>query len=451
MAAALIAVAGGLLWMANPSGSSYSGKPLRHWLKTLNSEDYRERNRAQTTLRAVGPEALPDLTRAIQARDSKLQDFCRGAIGRLFPARERGIPAARIREQAARLLGTMGPAASPALPLLVASLADTDPEVARAAGDSLRNLGPPSVPLLVLELRSPHTIARLQAADLLGYREDFGDALGAAVGPLVTALKDADEHVRAQTASTLGKIGSGNPIVPTALAAALSDPDPAVRISSALALGRLGTDARPVLHELGARLEDPVAMVRVEAARALWRIEAQPDRVVPTLVAAMRCRDAHWQAALALGEIGQPAQDAIPALLDALQTESVHRPSRTPASSALALGKMSPAAVPGLVELLRHGDPSVRIGAAMALAGHGQHAYPAVPGLLEMLDETDPEARVTASSALGAIGPAASDALPKLEAIAEQSIEYLRAAALEAISRIRPSVDQTARPVAATH
>jgi HEAT repeat protein len=181
------------------------------------------------------------------------------------------------------------------------------------------------------------------------------------------------------------------------------------------------------------------AMMRLESARALWRITQEAQPIIPTLVNLLANPDAHWQAALALGEMGPSAEAAIPALLEKLRNEIVHRPSRTPGSATIALTRMGAAAVPGLVELLNHPLLPVRVGAAMALQGQGTHASPAVPGLLRMLEETHGEARIVAAATLGAVGPPAEAALPRLLELAEQSDNYLRAAALAAVNRIQPT------------
>jgi hypothetical protein len=162
------------------------------------------------------------------------------------------------------------------------------------------------------------------------------------------------------------------------------------------------------------------------------------DHWLAVLISALRHPQAHWQAALALAEIGAPAEAAIPALLDALQTEAVHRPSRTPASAALALWRMSAAAVPGLTSLLQHEKPAVRIGAALALGGHGAAARGAVPALLAMLDEPAGEARIVAANTLGAIGPQAGATLPTLAALGRDGDQYVRAAALAALNKVSP-------------
>lgn len=417
----------------------YAGEPLRHWLTALADGDYRQRNRAELALHGLGAEAVPELTRALGVRDSRLAVLCRGWVAQFgVPPRHR-LSAARIREQAAFLLARLGPKAAPATTALIGRLSDDDPEVARASQTALRRIGPSTVPHLIAALRHASPAARRRAAELLGSQADFEAALPAAIPSLIRALGDPDAGVRAQAAASLGAIGRNSPPAVQALAGALTDCAASARLAAVRALGELGPAARSASTAVLAvsRQSDPA--LRVAAARAWWRIQRRAEEVVPVLVSALRDSQAHWQAALALAEIGAPADEAIPALLDALQTESVHRPSRTPASAALALSRMSAAAVPGLTSLLQHDKPSVRIGAALALGGHGAEARDAVPALLGMLCEPDGEARIVAANTLGAIGPQASAARPTLAAVARDGDEYIRAAALAAINKVSPA------------
>jgi HEAT repeat protein len=238
----------------------------------------------------------------------------------------------------------------------------------------------------------------------------------------------------------LGGLRPPDEYVLRSLERSLADRLEAVRLASVQALGELGPAARRSVPAIVNILEISAPGVQVEAARALWRIEGTTANALPILLTALGNPQAHWQAALVLAEIGPPAQAAIPALVAALELEEVHRPSRTPASAALALARMGPAAVPKLAALLEHPRAAVRIGAAFALAGQGAAAERAVPGLLAMLDEDDGEARTAATNTLGAIGPGARAALPRLRLVARDPDEYLRAMAVAAIARISGAV-----------
>lgn len=434
--AALLVGAVGALWSQAGRAVRYDGRRLEYWLDGLNRPDYRERAQAETALRQLGPEAVPDLVRGLRARDGLLRRWCTVLVDRVTSPRAPRVPKARVREQAALLLARLGPQAVAALPALIAQLADDDKEAVRAAEVALRRIGPLALPRLVAALRHRQPEVRVRAALLLSCRQDYGEGLATAVPALLVALQDPEASVRAEVARTLGEIDPGGRSSLGALIDALADPDPAVRVAAAQALGKAGAAARSAVPGLSGRLTDAAVQVRVEAARALWQIDRQAALAVPVLTAALHDSDMHWRAALALGEIGPAAAGAVPALLEKLQSEIVHRPARTPSSAALALAKMGPAAVPGLLELLEHGQLPVRLGAAIALAGHGADAGPALPGLLQMLREPEAETRIVAANTLGAVGPAARDAIPALNRLVDEPDEYVRAAAVNALTQV---------------
>jgi hypothetical protein len=82
--------------------------------------------------------------------------------------------------------------------------------------------------------------------------------------------------------------------------------------------------------------------------------------------------------------------------------------------AAMALGRIGPAAVPPLMQALRHRDAQVRRQSALVLARIGPPAREAVSELTGLLDDPDEEVRKAAARALGQIGPEAADAVPAL-------------------------------------
>jgi HEAT repeat protein len=83
-------------------------------------------------------------------------------------------------------------------------------------------------------------------------------------------------------------------------------------------------------------------------------------------------------------------------------------------TAAMALGRIGQAAVPSLVQTLRHRDPEVRKQAALVIARIGPEAYDAVPELTDLLGDPDEDVRKSAARALGQIGPKAAEAVPAL-------------------------------------
>ena len=170
-------------------------------------------------------------------------------------------PDAGVRENAARALGRIGPAAVAAIDPLVTVFADPDPYVAGAAAIALARIGPAAVPALV------------------------------------RALADANENVRWSAAITLGRLGDGARDATPALARALGDANGNVRSCSATALGTIGPPATGAVAELTEALHDRDEDVRRAARLALarivpgWRappghatVVATIERLVPALM-----------------------------------------------------------------------------------------------------------------------------------------------------------------------
>jgi hypothetical protein len=110
---------------------------------------------------------------------------------------------------------------------------------------------------------------------------------------------------------------------------------------------------------------------------------------------------------------------------------------RTRRGAAIALGQIGPAAkdaVPALIEVLKDKDDRVRNYAASAL---GKIGPAAVPALMEALKDKDINVRNAAVRALGQIGPAAKAAVPSLKAMSENDTSaYARGAAARALKQI---------------
>jgi hypothetical protein len=178
---------------------------------------------------------------------------------------------------------------------------------------------------LSLYLRMPQRWAphRSEAVLLLGYCGTRGEAL-----LMATLRADEDAWVRAQAASSLGRIRSTRSL--PSLIAALGDDAGEVRDSAAWALGHIG-DWRATEPLIGL-LRDPDGDVR-------------------------------WMVVMALGELRDPR--AVGPLIASLQNET-HSGARDYAAEAL--GKIgSPLAVKALEAALKHKESSLRYHASEAL------------------------------------------------------------------------------------
>jgi len=140
-------------------------------------------------------------------------------------------------------------------------------------------------------------------------------------------------------------------------------------------------------------------------------------------------------AAYVLGKMG-PA--AIPALTELLKDKEW--PVRSTAATALA--KIAPeeakTVIPVLTELLRDKDKSVRWATTVALAKMGPEATTAaVPALMEWLKDGYWYIRMTAAKTLGEMGPEAKTAIPALTELLKDEYEQVRKAAAEALKKIK--------------
>ena len=172
-----------------------------------------------------------------------------------------------------------------------------------------------------------HWKTRWQAAQALGELSDTR-----AVKPLVKALDDSNQWVRIVAAEALGQIGDPEAVPP--LVNALDDNSIWVRRASVVALGHIGA----------------------------------PQSIPPLLERLLRPPDCEWPQELhdviatALGDIGEPA---IQALIDALDAPDVWSSS----AAAKALGQIgaSQAVVP-LTKLIKHENKWLRLAATQSLA-----------------------------------------------------------------------------------
>lgn len=147
------------------------------------------------------------------------------------------------------------------------------------------------------------------------------------VGPLITASKHRDEHVRQAAVGLLAEIGGEHSV--EALIATLKDGDKHVRRSAVQVLGKIGD--RRAVKPLALLLKDNDSDVRVDVVKALTRIgDAQ---AVKPLIAALRdsYRIVRLDASEALAKIGTPAVEPLVAAL-----KDGHKHVREGAFQALA-------------------------------------------------------------------------------------------------------------------
>jgi HEAT repeat protein len=181
---------------------------------------------------------------------------------------------ARSRRVVLDVLETLGAAAAPAAPSLVAALTDADPFVRWAAARTLGKVSPAAadiaVPGLAALLADVDLDLRIAAAMAL---EHYGKAARTAVPELIQASGAMDAEMRVAVIHALGAIGAPEvkPALPV-LIAAVGDADPRVQEAAARALGELGALAGAAVEPLRKVLQTGPPEVQKAAGDALLKI-----------------------------------------------------------------------------------------------------------------------------------------------------------------------------------
>jgi HEAT repeat protein len=229
---------------------------------------------------------------------------------------------------------------------------------------------------------------------------------------LIEALDDGDPSVKMAAAWALGTLGdAATEAVPRLASTLREDPSPGVRAAAARALGATEGDA--AVTALFDALWDPHEAVRHEAAQALSRLKLSTDDI-SRLAEALESDDLYVRAFAAwrLGNFGEEAKDAVPALVRELDDPRDH----VVVSASLArIGPGAVAAVPALLDQCSSADHGRRWRAAKALGRIGPGAAEGVPALVALLSDPNERVRLHAARALGRIGPEARSAAGALQ------------------------------------
>ena len=339
--------------------------------------------------------AAPDKNARVLVIDdiAKLGQNSKAALDDLVKAT--GDEDARTRWHAARALGLIGEDALPALPTLLALLADTDPIVVTqsAAAISL--------------IREDDGRTNMPAADASAY--------AAAVEPLARCTTHADPRVRRAAVRALRRLTPSLEQLAPLLSRQLADADPSV--------------VMPALHTLA----------------------DMDDDAVPFLLEALKQPKSRYWATVALTEIGPEAAPAVEPLTQLASDGETHE--RIQAILALAaIGEKAGAAAPTLVKMLESDDNALRFPAAFAL-GRVRAADADAP-LQKAVAGDDPFLAEVASWALARIHPddkgLMDSAVKKLRTGLHSDRPNERTAAASGLSDLAESLDEPVRLELAT-
>ena len=181
----------------SPEHLLYQGKTVRAWAGQLYAPDQRVRDEASAALKAMGPRAVPELVKMLQAKDSIFRKLA-WSIPRAVPRRLRVLvgrnvrmpDAAFLRDSAARALAAIGPDAKAAVPALAQALHDDAREVRDDAAVALGRIGEAAVTELVNALADKSPEIRCNSAYALGAA---GQAAKRAVPALMARLKEGGD------------------------------------------------------------------------------------------------------------------------------------------------------------------------------------------------------------------------------------------------------------------
>ncbi|NUQ61682.1 MAG: HEAT repeat domain-containing protein [Pirellulales bacterium] len=232
---------------------------------------------------------------------------------------------------------------------LIDALSDSDRPYRNRAVEALGKIGPPAVPALLAVVESGPKAAKLGAARALGA---IGDRR--AVGPLIRMLDSGREELGVAS-EALSLIG--DPSAVEAIVKNLGEFGMETLMQGCAA--SFGTKA---VGALVTALASPSATVRERAANALGVIrDAQAVQPLTHAVADAR-PEVRLAATLALGELGEPAVDALVAAL-------VSEDCRVRETAAAILGRIGdPRAIGSLQAATADAEPRVRDAASAALS-----------------------------------------------------------------------------------
>ncbi|MCI0639525.1 MAG: HEAT repeat domain-containing protein [Gemmataceae bacterium] len=366
------------------------------------------RQSAVRGLAKVGADAVPDLVDALAHTSVEVRREAAQHLGAMNIADKMvvlGLAYAtadsdlQVRMQALSALQRLGPGAKLAAPKVVAALGDANDNVRRTALYTLARIGGEAeavLPALTKLAKDPDVQIRTTVLQML---PTYGkDAL-----PLVLdSLRDAEPRVRMQAAFALGRVsGDLSKAVPK-LGELVQDADPVVRAAAVAALGRGGEEALP---HLKTALADPTANVRAAAALALGSLGPSAKKLGKELLALAENDSGILVRRNALQTLGTFGDDYLPQLIGMLK--GIPKTGKT-ATLGMALiqtlgnfGPKAKDAVPDLIEAL---DSKVQLqlrwSAAQALGSIGPDAKAAIPALERAAQDPNQTLRNNATTAL---------------------------------------------------
>ena len=461
------------------------------------------------------PGGDPQLLAKLKNKDSDLRREAVAAIQKLNPDGLQGLipdiivilddPKDWTREEAVKCLGGFGSGAKAAIPRLTVMLKqqlndaedgkpDNFDQTARALGQIAGGNDADTAALLKdaksdkegRKLTAVLALAALAEANRFALRPKVDIAAIAAA--LTESLETASPLVQRAILAGLKSIGRKAAVAGPAVAKFLKDRSVYVRCVAAGTLGEIGSRYPLVVKALVEALEDKDEGVRYAVLNAVWSGHCDDKSLLQPLIKSLsRASFGMACAVLALGEMGDDAAPAVPALCELLVRESKDSDEETmlemaQQSTPSALGKIVgkdplgrsggaistlesgaggyedplkykehvtqkevKLAASALAKALSSPDQTIARDAARALAQIGPHAKDATDSLRKALGHESAEVRENAAMALEYIGPEAKGAVPELLVAMKDPKSNVRGEAIRAMARVgRESKEATA-------
>jgi HEAT repeat protein len=331
-------------------------------------------NQAALALAQIGWPAVDELVQAVRQGLPDARYRALVALGRMGPQARKAVEALRevVRNKAnaterglaAYALADMGSAADSAVPDLCQALG----EVNNRRRDQAKRQQKMQE---VMRQRFPQ-MANRQASTKANKKQDpppealaLRNLGSVAIPGLIEVLNHNQADVRLTGLETLAMLGAEALGAAPDIAKLLTDVDPELRIKAAEALAAIGPLAKDTIPALLANMKDKKVEVQQATFRALMRIGAED---VPGLMGTFRKinREGGWAQPLPLKQFGPALRDAVKPLIKDLQAPDEGRRL----SAALALGEIgmeAREAVPSLQNALRDSSLMVRQSAAMSI------------------------------------------------------------------------------------
>ena len=250
---------------------------------------------------------------------------------------------ARVRRESVSALGKFGPAAVEAIPTLVQTLTN------KAENRGIRVQ-------IALELRKIGALASEYLTGLLRVASDKND----------------DRAVRSQVLTLIGEMGTAaKHALPILQTLAKEEQSQLMRVKAWAAIAKVEIGNREAVGALIRFAENKTDRTLANHATAALVEIGEGKKLVPVLKQHLGDKDIgkKWSAAVALGEIGSAAADAVPQLVQRVKNQDEASVVRI--QSVIALGKIGPAAgasIPTLRDVVSNDPlPEMRKVAAEAL------------------------------------------------------------------------------------